>query len=350
MDITLKQMQIFRAVVIAGSITKASRRVGLSQPSISQQLAKLEERLGTQLINRNRTGSVSLTPSGEYWFKFSDEVLRKFDQAIDEHEKRYVDNRVFLRIGLSPTLRGRFLSAAARIASEEQGFAKFEVTYALTSSELVEQLRLHQLNCVIVNDDALSEDRSSFSTAMLFRDPMALIVPAEVPDGMLEKALSKGVKSATLPPAFNRYVEISANVPMRPLSDAWYRSSLPFATPTFTAMTYVAAADIVAEGLATAHVPFSLLPSLPGSVRNRIRVYTLGGMDRSIVLAMPKHLMTLPGYANIFRKLTDFCRNEYSQNVPRESVLELPQSEKPRSEREPAAPVLVGAGGQQKFQ
>ena len=47
MDITLKQLQIFRAVVIAGSITKASRRVGLSQPSISQQLAKLEERLGT---------------------------------------------------------------------------------------------------------------------------------------------------------------------------------------------------------------------------------------------------------------------------------------------------------------
>ena len=64
MDITLKQLQIFRAVVIAGSITKASRRVGLSQPSISQQLAKLEERLGTQLINRNRTGTVNLTPSG----------------------------------------------------------------------------------------------------------------------------------------------------------------------------------------------------------------------------------------------------------------------------------------------
>ncbi|MBN9309924.1 MAG: LysR family transcriptional regulator [Devosia sp.] len=349
MDITLKQMQIFRAVVIAGSITKASRRVGLSQPSISQQLAKLEERLGTQLINRNRTGSVSLTPSGEYWFKFSDEVLRKFDQAIDEHEKRYVDSRVFLRIGLSPTLRGRFLSAAARIASEEPGFAKFEVTYATTSSELVEQLRLHQLNCVIVNDEALAEDRSSFSTALLFRDPMALLIPAEVPQGMLEKALAKGVKPAQLDPAFARYVEISSNVPMRPVSDAWYRAHLPFATPAFTAMTYVAAADIVAEGLATAHVPLSLLPSLPGSVRNRVRVYTLPGMDRSIVLAMPKHLMTLLGYANIFKRLTDFCRNEYSQNVPKESLLELPHPERPRTERE-AAPVVAAADLQQNFQ
>ncbi|MDB5539211.1 MAG: LysR family transcriptional regulator [Devosia sp.] len=332
MDITLKQMQIFRAVVIAGSITKASRRVGLSQPSISQQLAKLEERLGTQLINRNRTGSVSLTPSGEYWFKFSDDVLRKFDQAIDEHEKRYVDSRVFLRVGLSPTLRGRFLSAAARIASEEQGFAKFEVSYATTSTELVEQLRLHQLNCVIVNDEALAEDRSSFATALLFRDPMVLLVPARLGEAMVEKALQKGVKPAQLDPALTRYVEISANVPMRPVSDAWYRANLPFATSAFSATTYIAAAEIASEGLATTHVPLSLLPSLPNSVRAQLRAYMLGGMDRSMVLAMPKHLMTLPGYANIFRQLTDFCRNEYSLNVPADSVLALPVPDRARQE------------------
>ncbi len=349
MDITLKQMQIFRAVVIAGSITKASRRVGLSQPSISQQLAKLEERLGTQLINRNRTGTISLTPSGEYWFKFSDDVLRKFDQAIDEHEKRHVDSRVFLRIGLSPTLRGRFLSAAARIASDEQGFAKFEVSYAITSSELVEQLRLHQLNCVIVNDEALAEDRSSFATALLFRDPMVLVAPAELPEGMLEKALTKGVKPAQLHTALTRYVEISANVPMRPVSDAWYRSNLPYATPAFSAMTYVAATDIVAEGLATTHVPLSLLPSLPNSVRARLRVYTLSGMDRSIVLAMPKHLMTLPGYANIFKRLTDFCRHEYAQNVPADSVVDLPTPQPVRLDKETVV-ARVPVGAQQDFQ
>lgn len=346
MDITLKQLQIFRAVVIAGSITKASRRVGLSQPSISQQLAKLEERLGTQLINRNRTGTVSLTPSGEYWFKFSDEMLRKFDQAIDEHEKRYVDSRVFLRIGLSPTLRGRFLSAAARIASDEQGFAKFEVSYSTTSSELVEQLRLHQLNCVIVNDEALAEDRTSFATALLFRDPMVLLVPAALPAGTLERALTKGVKASQLDLSMSRYVEISANVPMRPVSDAWYRSHLPYSTPAFSAMTYVAAADIVAEGLATTHVPLSLLPSLPSSVRTKLSVYTLPGMDRSIVLAMPKHLMTLPGYANIFNGLTDFCRHEYSQNVPADIVQELPPPPPARVEKESVGS-RVAAGVQQ---
>jgi len=350
MDITLKQLQIFRAVVIAGSITKASRRVGLSQPSISQQLAKLEERLGTQLINRNRTGTVSLTPSGEYWFKFSDELLRKFDQAIDEHEKRYVDSRIFLRVGVSPTLRGRFLSAAARIASEEAGFAKFEVTFGVTSGELVEQLRLHQLNCVIVNDESLEEDRTSFAIATLFRDPMLLAVPASVPEAMVEKALQKGVKPLLLDPALTRYVEIDANVPMRPVSDAWYRAHLPYATPAFSAMTYAAAIDMVSEGLATAHTPLSLLPSLPGSVRSRLRVYGLPGMDRTIVLAMPKHLMTLPGYANIFRRLTDFCRNEYGQNVPAGDILELPSGGPARPEREIAEARRPSAGLPQNVQ
>ncbi len=336
MDITLKQLQIFRAVVISGSITKASRRVALSQPSISQQLAKLEERLGVQLINRNRTGAVSLTPSGEFWFKFSDDLLRKFDQAIDEHEKRYVDNRIFLRMGVIPTLRGRFLAAAGRIASEEPGFAKFEVTSAVTSGELVEHLRLHRLNCVIVNDEALEEDRASFSVASLFRDPLVLAVPANVPHEMVEKALQKGAKASQLHPTLSRYVEIDANVPMRGASDAWYRAHLPHATAAFSAMTYAAAIDIVGEGLATAHTPLSLLPSLPQSLRSRLRVYAIPGLDRNIVLAMPKHLMTLAGYANIHRRLADFARHEYGLNVPGDTVLELPHFDRARLDKDPA--------------
>ena len=102
MDITLKQLQIFQAVVVAGSITKASRRVGLSQPSISQQLAKLEEKLGAQLIQRNRTGMISLTPSGEYWFKQSEEMLRRHSReirAVDIAGLQGLERVVLLRAG-----------------------------------------------------------------------------------------------------------------------------------------------------------------------------------------------------------------------------------------------------------
>ncbi|HHY50747.1 MAG TPA: LysR family transcriptional regulator, partial [Alphaproteobacteria bacterium] len=103
MDITLKQLQIFRAVVVAGSITKASRRLGLSQPSISQQLAKLEEVLGSQLIHRNRTGIINLTPAGEYWFGIGDDMLRRLDSVTSEYRARFVDSSVTVRMGITPT-------------------------------------------------------------------------------------------------------------------------------------------------------------------------------------------------------------------------------------------------------
>ena len=325
MDITLKQLQIFQAVVVAGSITKASRRVGLSQPSISQQLGKLEEKLGAQLIQRNRTGIISLTPSGEYWFKLSEEMLHRLDQAVTEHEKRFVNNAVTLRMGVPPTLRGPFIAAAARIASTTPGFAKFELRFALTSGELVEQLRLHQLNCVIVNEDAIADDRSSFAASDLFVEPVVWAVPKSTSNAEIERALTLGDTPRALGGALRHYVEIDTNVTLRGKSEKWYRHHLPAATPAFSTMTYAAAIDLVSAGLATTHCPLSLLPGLPDSVSREVRYFLLDGLSRRIVLAMPKHLMSLPSYSGIFNKIVAYARDEYRQDVLLEQTEQLPR-------------------------
>lgn len=325
MDITLKQLQIFQAVVVAGSITKASRRVGLSQPSISQQLGKLEEKLGAQLIQRNRTGIISLTPPGEYWFKLSEEMLRRLDQAVSEHEKRFVDNAVTLRVGVPPTLRGPFIAAAARIAAGTPGFAKFELRFALTSGELVEQLRLHQLNCVIVNEDAIADDRSSFAVSELFVEPVVWAVPRSVSNAEIEQALTPGIAPRVLGGALGKYVEIDTSVPLRSKSEEWFRHNLPAATPTFSTMTYAAAVDLVSAGLATAHCPLSLLPGLPDSVSRDVRYFLLSGLSRRIVLAMPKHLMSLHTYSSIFNKIVAYAREEYRQSNLLDRTEELPR-------------------------
>lgn len=325
MDITLKQLQIFQAVVVAGSITKASRRVGLSQPSISQQLGKLEEKLGVQLIERNRTGIISLTPPGEYWFKLSEEMLRRLDQAVSEHDRRFVDNAVTLRMGVPPTLRGPFIAAAARFASTTAGFAKFELRFALTSAELVEQLRLHQLNCVIVNEEAIDGDRSSFAVSELFAEPVCWAVPRSVPIAEIEQALTPGNAPRTLRGPLAHYVEIDTNVPLRARSEEWYRSNLRAATPAYSTMTYAAAVDLVAAGLATTHCPLSLLPGLPDSVSRDVRYFVLDGLSRRVVLVMPKHLMSLPTYSSIFNKIVAYARDEYRNGNLLEQTEELPR-------------------------
>lgn len=313
-DITLKQLEIFNAVVVAGSITKASRRIDLSQPSISQQLAKLEERLGCPLIVRNRGGAVVLTPAGEYWFGASSEMLARLKTIFTEHDQRFVRNTMTLRLGLTPTMRGRFVSEAARIASGQPGFTKFEVKYATTSAELVEKLRLHQLNCAIVTDDAVVDDRNTFAIAPLFDDPIAWVVPAAVPFEEVRAALY-GDKSKPLPPPLGHFVDMDPQLSLRNSSFEWFRHSLPGASPTYSASTYPLAVDMVAAGLATAHCPMSLLPNLPNSVRKLIRLWHIEGMTRQVVLAMPKHLMSLASYAQTFKGIAQFCRTEYAAEM-----------------------------------
>ena len=313
-DITLKQLEIFNAVVVAGSITKASRRIDLSQPSISQQLAKLEERLGCQLIVRNRTGAVVLTPAGDYWFSASTEMLGRLKTVHSEHEQRFIKNGLTLRMGLTPTLRGRFVSEAAKIASEQPGFIKFEVKYAITSSELVEMLRLHQLNCAIVADDAVVNDRNTFSIAPLFEDRIAWVVPASVSLAEIKTALGPD-KKVELSQPLRHFVDMDPQLSMRNRSVEWYRHSLPGAAPTYSASTYPLAVDMVAAGLATAHCPMSLLPNLPDSIRKLIRLVYIEGMTREIVLAMPKHLLSLRSYAQTFNGIAEFCRTEYAAEM-----------------------------------
>ncbi len=314
-DIKFRQLEIFHGVVIAGTITRASQRVGLSQPSISQQLAKLEEQLGAQLIERNRSGAVTLTPAGEFWFKHAEDMIRHMQESLKEHEQRFRHGAVVLRLGITPALRGAVVMAAAKIAMRENNFAKFEVVYDLNSHSLFEQLRMHKVNVAILAAEVLGPEAGSFAIGDLFVDNIALAVPSSVTDDDLAYAFSPGAEPGKVRPELLRYVEIDSAIPTRGPSDEWYRTYLPAATATFGAPSFKVAASFVAEGLATAHLPISTASYLPQSTREKMKLYTINGMSRRVVLAMRKHLLTHGAYARIFRGIVDYCQTEFSQHM-----------------------------------
>ena len=57
----LRQIEIFRAVMSAGSITGAARLLHVSQPSVSRMVRHLELQLGVALFER-RNGRLFATP------------------------------------------------------------------------------------------------------------------------------------------------------------------------------------------------------------------------------------------------------------------------------------------------
>ncbi len=62
--ITLRQLEIFAAVVNHGSLRRAAEILGLSQVSVSEHIRALEAQLGIQLFDRVKGGPVSLTAAG----------------------------------------------------------------------------------------------------------------------------------------------------------------------------------------------------------------------------------------------------------------------------------------------
>ena len=80
MSFDLRQIRALCAVTRHGGFSKASREVGISQPTLSTHIRNLEKELGTRLLDRaGRT--VTLTPAGAIFVDYADRILDLCGQA-----------------------------------------------------------------------------------------------------------------------------------------------------------------------------------------------------------------------------------------------------------------------------
>jgi DNA-binding transcriptional LysR family regulator len=80
--LNLSQLEAFVSVAELGGFREAAERLGLSQPTISQQLKKLEDDLKVTLIARDRVRCVP-TASGERLLPFARNILAAASRAAD---------------------------------------------------------------------------------------------------------------------------------------------------------------------------------------------------------------------------------------------------------------------------
>jgi DNA-binding transcriptional LysR family regulator len=111
-------LKTFCDLVDAGSFSKAAEANYVSQSAVSQQLAKLERELSTQLISRGG-GLVAPTEAGKAFYAGAKAILRRYEQLLGEVKSAAHAVRGVLRVGtiysvgfylLEPYVR-RFLQA-----------------------------------------------------------------------------------------------------------------------------------------------------------------------------------------------------------------------------------------------
>jgi LysR family transcriptional regulator, hydrogen peroxide-inducible genes activator len=93
---TIRQLRYFVSLAETRHFRRAAEAMGVSQPSLSLQIANLEALLGTPLVERGR-GPVTLTPAGR-------EVLTLARRTLDDAQE-IVDVTAAMRGGLSGTIR-----------------------------------------------------------------------------------------------------------------------------------------------------------------------------------------------------------------------------------------------------
>ncbi|SEU26550.1 LysR family transcriptional regulator [Stigmatella erecta] len=74
-EVSVPQLRCFIAVVGAGSVAEAGRRLGMSAASVSKALTRLEEAAGVRLLHRS-THALSLTEAGEALLEPAREAVR----------------------------------------------------------------------------------------------------------------------------------------------------------------------------------------------------------------------------------------------------------------------------------
>ncbi|EOD00821.1 LysR family transcriptional regulator [Caldisalinibacter kiritimatiensis] len=88
--------EYFHKVAKAKSISKAASDAHISQPALSQQIQKLEESLGYELLKRSNKG-VELTEKGLIVLKYADNLVRTYE-AMMEHLKEDSENGGTIKI------------------------------------------------------------------------------------------------------------------------------------------------------------------------------------------------------------------------------------------------------------
>jgi DNA-binding transcriptional LysR family regulator len=129
--IELRHLRYFVALADAGSFTHAAERIFIAQPTLSHQIRRLEEIVGTPLLQRRREG-LRLTPAGSVLLDASRNVLSLVDHEVSRTRQAAGLGRPRLRMVMPPGLPESLAVAAAAGLRAAAAVAEVDVVWLET--------------------------------------------------------------------------------------------------------------------------------------------------------------------------------------------------------------------------
>lgn len=125
----ISDLEIFARVARTGNMSAAGRDMGLSPAVVSKRVSLLEERLGARLFQRT-TRHLTLTETGEGYYRRVVDILSLLDEAHDFVSRRNVQPRGVLKVSV-PTSFSRF-HIAPYIGTFQERYPEIELEMNLS--------------------------------------------------------------------------------------------------------------------------------------------------------------------------------------------------------------------------
>tara|TARA_B100000700_G_scaffold153000_1_gene169825 strand:- start:317 stop:1303 length:987 start_codon:yes stop_codon:yes gene_type:complete len=297
--ITLHQLKIFWTVAQASSFTKASKILGLAQPSLSQQISKLEDEVGSLLFKRGRSKMI-LTEAGLFLQRRSEIVLSGVEETMVGLRQFGSGQKGLISVGLLSSVARNLLPAASEKLAKK--FPEIELDILeISPAEAIDLLYGRQLSVAVLAEDSIAKSILSFSKSYLFEDPYVLAVPKNISLENIKNLddLKKSKESSVL----NNIIQFEFGNQHKKRIEEWFTSVLPNSRVFAKTRTYEVALSMVQSGRGVAIVP-ALAARLGGKkIDFDVNLYKTNLPQRKIISLIPSQYVRVEPYKSFIGSL-----------------------------------------------
>ncbi len=170
------QLRYFIAAAEDLSISAAAKRLHVTQPALSRQIAVLEAELGVALFDRIRK-RIHLTDAGRFFLPKARQIVCDAETGAQQLREQFGNARRTLRLGFLTPFLDDLVAPAVREFRQRHPKAQVSL-FELPPRAQLDRLRNHELDAAILGNISDAE-RAFFSIRTLSRHKMAAVLPED---------------------------------------------------------------------------------------------------------------------------------------------------------------------------